>query len=324
MQTALQIALLLLFVGSAHGLIEGLYCGTKNCYEILGIDRSADAAAVRKAYRKLAVQYHPDKYKGPDAQEKFVEISTAYEVLKDEEERANYDYMLDNPDEVYRHYYHYYSKRVTPKVDVRIVIAVTITVISVIQYIGWHHSYNTALNAALRMPMYRSKAKDIARERGLLDRKRKGVLKEELKAEEENTLRSILEENIDIVGGYSKPNVWDVLWFTILFSPYRLTLYVIWYARWVWRYNIQREEYSDEDKIYITRKKLKLTENRWKALSEEKRSELVVRELWVDTNFSEYKQEQEDEMKTVMANSGKYKMYRLERVAWYVCTALLT
>ena len=85
----------------------------------------------------------------------------------------------------------------TPKVDVRIVIAVTITVISVIQvilyredslylilaflyvvqYIGWHHSYNTALNAALRMPMYRSKAKDIARERGLLDRKRKGVLK---------------------------------------------------------------------------------------------------------------------------------------------------
>lgn len=85
------------------------------------------------------------------------------------------------------------------------------------QYIGWHHSYNTALNAALRMPMYRSKAKDIARERGLLDRKRKGVLKvsdelhryihsellsliqEELKAEEENTLRSILEENIDIM-----------------------------------------------------------------------------------------------------------------------------
>ena len=51
----------------------------------------------------------------------------------------------------------------------------------------------------------------------------------------------------------------------VLCSPYRLTLYVIWYVKWVWRYSIQREEYSDEDKIYITRKKLKLTENRWKV-----------------------------------------------------------
>jgi DnaJ family protein C protein 25 len=113
----------------------------------------------------------------PDAHEKFLEITTAYDVLKDEEERANYDYMLDNPDEVYSHYYHYYRRRVAPKVDVRIVIAVTITVISVVQYIGWSHSYNAALSAALRMPHYRTRAKGIARERGLLDRKKKGVLK---------------------------------------------------------------------------------------------------------------------------------------------------
>ena len=45
------------------------------------------------------------------------------------------------------------------------------------QYIGWSHSYNAALSAALRMPHYRTRAKGIARERGLLDRKKKGVLK---------------------------------------------------------------------------------------------------------------------------------------------------
>ena len=47
----------------------------------------------------------------------------------------------------------------------------------ILQFIGWNHSYNAALNAALRMPQYRSRAKEIARERGLLDRKRKGVMK---------------------------------------------------------------------------------------------------------------------------------------------------
>ena len=46
-----------------------------------------------------------------------------------------------------------------------------------VQYIGWRHSYNTALSAALRMPQYRSRAKTIATQRGLLDRKRKGVTK---------------------------------------------------------------------------------------------------------------------------------------------------
>ncbi|CAI8050634.1 DnaJ homolog subfamily C member 25 [Geodia barretti] len=246
----------------------------------------------------------------PDAHEKFLEITTAYDVLKDEEERANYDYMLDNPDEVYSHYYHYYRRRVAPKVDVRIVIAVTITVISVVQYIGWSHSYNAALSAALRMPHYRTRAKGIARERGLLDRKKKGVLKEDLKAEEEATLRSILEENIDVVGGYSKPQVWDVLWFTIVFSPYWGVMYGIWKAKWVWRYRVKGQDYSEEDREYITRKRLKLSENHWKAMPEEKRSELLERELWVEANFNQYKTEQEDEMKTKLASSGKYKMYR--------------
>ena len=42
-------------------------------------------------------------------------------------------------------------------------------------------------------------------------------------------------------------------------------MYVVWYVRWVWRYSIHREEYSDEDRVYVTRKKLKLTENHWKV-----------------------------------------------------------
>jgi len=65
---------------------------TKDLYEVLGVPRSADAAEVKAAYRKLARQYHPDvNPNNPEAEEKFKEVSVAYEVLSDEEKRANYD-----------------------------------------------------------------------------------------------------------------------------------------------------------------------------------------------------------------------------------------
>jgi len=65
----------------------------KDYYEILGINRKADEKEIKKVYRRLAKQYHPDTYKGDkkDAEEKFKEISEAYEVLIDKDKRAKYD-----------------------------------------------------------------------------------------------------------------------------------------------------------------------------------------------------------------------------------------
>lgn len=61
-------------------------------YELLGVSRDASAEEIKKAYRKKAVQYHPDKHKGDKAMEaKFKEVSEAYEVLKDPEKKAAYD-----------------------------------------------------------------------------------------------------------------------------------------------------------------------------------------------------------------------------------------
>jgi molecular chaperone DnaJ len=63
----------------------------RDYYEILGVSRTATQEEIRRAYRRLARQYHPDVNKSPDAEEKFKEINEAYEVLSDPDKRAAYD-----------------------------------------------------------------------------------------------------------------------------------------------------------------------------------------------------------------------------------------
>ncbi|HLJ65569.1 MAG TPA: molecular chaperone DnaJ [Stellaceae bacterium] len=66
----------------------------RDFYEVLGVERGASAEDIKKAYRKLAMQFHPDRTNGDKAAEqKFKEASEAYEVLKDEQKRAAYDRM---------------------------------------------------------------------------------------------------------------------------------------------------------------------------------------------------------------------------------------
>src|SRR5215471_3391114 len=64
----------------------------RDLYEVLGVERGANASDLKKAYRRLAQQYHPDR--NPDdagAEEKFKEASNAYQILSDDEQRALYD-----------------------------------------------------------------------------------------------------------------------------------------------------------------------------------------------------------------------------------------
>ena len=63
----------------------------RDYYEVLGVQRGASKDLIKDAYRKLAMQFHPDRNKSPEAEEKFKEISEAYAVLSDDQKRQQYD-----------------------------------------------------------------------------------------------------------------------------------------------------------------------------------------------------------------------------------------
>lgn len=68
----------------------------KDYYKIMGLSRNASADEIKRAYRKLARKYHPDVSKEPNAEEKFKELSEAYEVLRDTQKRSAYDQLGSN------------------------------------------------------------------------------------------------------------------------------------------------------------------------------------------------------------------------------------
>ena len=298
----------------SYGFVEGLYCGMENCYDVLGVSRDVSLSALKRAYRKLAIKYHPDRNKDPDAVEKFQLIATAYEILKDEDQRRDYDYMLDNPEEAYYHYYRYYKHRMTPKVDVRIVLAVSITVISVLQYLHKIHRYDEAVKYAMQNPRFRNQALQIIHQEGLLEnnksKSKNKKSKEERKKEEERVLKEIVENSIDIKGGYSKPTYQDLLWVQLILAPYYILSYIVWLIRWICKFTVMKQEYGQEEKEYLTYKNLNLSAQYWQALDDYSKDSYMNKELWIPEKYKQYKQELEEEYRIKMAENSKHKMWR--------------
>ncbi|XP_022124565.1 dnaJ homolog subfamily C member 25 homolog [Pieris rapae] len=313
--TILLTCLVTAVLGHDH-LLEGIYCGKENCYEVLGVTRQATKNEIGKSYRQLARKFHPDLRRGEEAkkeaEEKFKEIATAYEILRDEEARSDYDYMLDNPQEYYAHYYRYYRRRMAPKVDVRIVVAVTITVISIIQYYSAWSKYDSAIKYFMTVPKYRNRALDIAKDE-TKESQGKGKNKKskaELKEEQDRIIRRVIEENMDIKGAYAKPEIKDILWIQLIMLPYTITYYIYWYVRWLWNYTILKKPYGDEEKLYLIRKYMQLGQHQFNALEDSERQSFLDKELWIKENFTVWKDLKEEETKKSLAENNKYKQYR--------------
>ncbi|VDN35086.1 unnamed protein product [Gongylonema pulchrum] len=215
----------------------------------------------------------------------FQEIATAYETLRDDETRADYNYYLDHPEQRAYNYYQYYRRRVAPKVDPRIVILVTIILISTFQFFSAAQKYREALDYAVKNGKYRNAAKKIAEERGLLP---DGGLRRDKKSRKEHTeqiLRQIIEENVDI-------------------------RWIMWNYSWFIKYYVKKEDYDNEAKIYLIRRNMGLSEEQFASLDVSERASFFAHELWDRREFEEWKALKEEQQKEIQATSARYKRYR--------------
>nr|CDS28317.1 DnaJ domain containing protein [Hymenolepis microstoma] len=312
-----NLVLLLCLSVSVLGQLDSIYCGKQTCFDVLGVSRDADTLTIQRAYRLLAKKYHPDRHdfeNKPQADAKFREIATAYEILRDPEQRQEYEYMLDNPDQMYYHYYRYYKRRYSPKVDVRIVCVLLVLVLSTIQYISQRTKHSQALSYLVRDPKYRNQAKEkaIATKRFHIERQKFGrrLNRDEIKAHEEEVIRTIIAENFDVRGDCGPPSVRNTLVVQLIFLPYYIITYAYWALRWILLFKILGRPYGPEEKEYITSWRLGFNQKRWESLDEEKKAYFNGLDLWNNEKFKVYTERKAEEARIRLAEDTNQKRYR--------------
>lgn len=75
------------------------------------------------------------------------------------------------------------------------------------------------------------------------------------------------------------------MWIQLVCLPYTILKYIYWNIRWFWKFNFLKQEYGEEEKLYLIRKYLKCSVSQWNAVSDEEKETYVEEELWIKRNF---------------------------------------
>lgn len=290
-----------------------LYCGQDNCYELLNLTRSADPANIKKAYRRAALKWHPDKDQRPEALERFRAVARAHEVLSDETLRRAYDYYLDHPEDRYTHYYKYYRAVYTPKTPLWAVVVGFLTFLSGLQYVNQHWTYASTWRLIRYQPTFKRRVNElfdaeVAALKMKLNKVEKEVLREKIEQE-------VFESEVRVSGsGGVRPSVQRLVGFRALMLPVSVARGLWGFVRWHWRFSVRGEEYGEEDRVDLTRRALRLPEGAWAEMEPQAQQELLVRELWRPEQLEAYlaelaeqREAQQEAMREKMAQSGAYK-----------------
>jgi len=265
-----------------------------NCYELLGVKKDAGGIAIKRAYRKLATEWHPDKNPDPRAKALFQKFANAYEVLSSSEMRDNYDYLLDHPYEFPMHFMRFSRAKYVPKSDLRAVLFLTVSILSAMQYYFLKSRYEMSIKAIKASSRYQQRLKQLMDDY-MGGKKSGGSAKAKSakgdKVEEAKLLAEAkLEE--ELISELVKPPCYrDTLAWHIFVAP--LTFYYSSQANFSWfmRFRLRGEEYGPEEKAYLTCKALQLSVVEWKEYGVAEQQELFESELWVKANLAAYEEE---------------------------------
>ncbi|GAB2298824.1 DnaJ protein erdj7 [Dionaea muscipula] len=269
-----------------------IYCDEDDCYDLLGVSQTANASEIKKAYYKLSLKYHPDKNPDPESRKLFVKVANAYEILKDEATREQYDYAVAHPEEFFYNTARYYQSYYADKTDPRAVLVGLLLVLSGFQYLNQWSRSKQAIDMVKKTPAYKNKLRALELERNGSVSNRKKSNKMDKKAEED------LSKELELqIKGAEKPSIWGLIGVQFILLPYTLIKLTMWHSCWFWRYQVKQAPYSWEDASYLTRHSLAVPLDTWNHIDEHTKEDLVQRQLWIKSNRESYYTEMRKESK---------------------------
>lgn len=246
------------------------FCGDKNCFDILGVKRNASKSEIRRAYRKLSQEKHPDKRPGDQSvKEEFRNIGTAYEILTDDEKRFKYEDFLDNPGK-YPEYF-VQTEHYAPKSNTVMVIIGILIVSTIVHWLNMNYSYREAKRRSKNSVEFQ---RQVSR-----------LIKSKVATSKEQAEEMI---NVDIVG-LEEPHWRNLFIVKAAMLPGQLLRYFLWATRWMIDYKIRKIEYTKEDKLYLIQKYMDIPDKEWNALKPTEKDDFIERQLWDRENCAEYK-----------------------------------
>ena len=281
------------------------YCQEDDCYELLGVKKTSAQPAIKRAYRKLAAEWHPDKNPDPKAKVVFPKYANAYSVLSDPAMRDNYDYLMAHPHE-FPSFFMTYSKPVyAPPTDVRFVILLTLLIISGIQYMFKQSQYKTLLEAMKKDPRYQDRLKLIVSEASAKSPKKAGSgfrgavgttkgakeapkpeILEERRKEAEVKLLAELASQLP-----AEPKLVDTVAVDMFKLPLTIGYALKFNLGWLVSFRLLGKEYGPAEHAYLTRKAVGLSAKEWDASDEAEKEDLLERELWLAENLEAWHKE---------------------------------
>jgi len=264
------------------------FCGSTPCWDVLEVPFGATEEQVKKSYRKLAREWHPDKNPEKGARAKFQKIAKAYEVLSTDGEKAKYERMMANPEEYRKEYGVYFFKVVAPPSDLTLVILLLLVIASAIHYTILKQK-KTEYNGAVIKMTVENRGPTNGGTVETQNFHREALARFGNKSMKPKSLNDSTEFKAAVVAVLSEANVLmvdpkltdlaGVKVFTVLPQA------VLFQLSWFFRHTVQGQPLNDEEKDYL----LSRAVGEWDSLSASKKDAMREAEVWDADNLAKWR-----------------------------------